>query len=189
MKFIKSIHAVDSHTAGEATRVVVGGVPKIPGKNMPEKKQWLEDNLDYLRTAIMLEPRGHKDMFGSILTQPTVDEADYGIIFMDGGGYLNMCGHGSRNGACDEGSAGSTCRPDSRTGLCRRRESEESQLHECSRFLIQERSGSGASGLWQDSFRHLFRRFFLRYREGGAGWFGDRSGECGKVTGLRHPAS
>ena len=82
MKFIKSIHAVDSHTAGEATRVVVGGVPKIPGKSMPEKKQWLEDNLDYLRTAI-------------ILTQPTVDEADYGIIFMDGGGYLNMCGHGT----------------------------------------------------------------------------------------------
>ncbi len=95
MKFIKSIHAVDSHTAGEATRVVVGGVPKIPGKSMPEKKQWLEDNLDYLRMAIMLEPRGHKDMFGSILTQPTVDEADYGIIFMDGGGYLNMCGHGT----------------------------------------------------------------------------------------------
>lgn len=95
MKFINSIHAVDSHTAGEATRVVVGGVPKIPGKSMPEKKQWLEDNLDYLRTAIMLEPRGHKDMFGSILTQPTVDEADYGIIFMDGGGYLNMCGHGT----------------------------------------------------------------------------------------------
>ena len=95
MKFIKSIHAVDSHTAGESTRVVVGGVPKIPGKSMPEKKQWLEDNLDYLRTAIMLEPRGHKDMFGSILTQPTVDEADYGIIFMDGGGYLNMCGHGT----------------------------------------------------------------------------------------------
>ena len=95
MKFSKSIHAVDSHTAGEATRIVVGGVPKIPGKSMPEKKQWLEDNMDYLRTAIMLEPRGHNDMFGSILTQPTVDEADYGIIFMDGGGYLNMCGHGT----------------------------------------------------------------------------------------------
>lgn len=95
MKFIKSIHAVDSHTAGESTRVVVGGIPKIPGKSMPEKKEWLEKNLDYLRTAIMLEPRGHNDMFGSIMTQPTVDEADYGIIFMDGGGYLNMCGHGT----------------------------------------------------------------------------------------------
>ena len=95
MKFSKSIHAVDSHTAGEATRIVVGGVPKIPGKTMPEKKQWLEDNMDYLRTAIMLEPRGHNDMFGSIVTTACNPEADFGIIFMDGGGYLNMCGHGS----------------------------------------------------------------------------------------------
>lgn len=95
MKFSKSIHAIDSHTAGEATRIVVGGIPNIKGNSMPEKKQWLEDNLDYLRTAIMLEPRGHNDMFGSIITQPTVEEADYGIIFMDGGGYLNMCGHGT----------------------------------------------------------------------------------------------
>lgn len=95
MKFSKSIHAIDSHTAGEATRIVVGGIPNVKGNSMPEKKQWLEDNLDYLRTAIMLEPRGHNDMFGSILTQPTNPEADYGIIFMDGGGYLNMCGHGT----------------------------------------------------------------------------------------------
>ncbi|WAW14250.1 proline racemase [Peptostreptococcus equinus] len=95
MKFSRSIHAVDSHTAGEATRIVVGGIPNIIGANMPEKKQWLEDNLDYLRTAIMLEPRGHNDMFGSIITQPTNPEADFGIIFMDGGGYLNMCGHGT----------------------------------------------------------------------------------------------
>ncbi len=43
----------------------------------------------------MHEPRGHSDMFGSIITAPTVKEADLGVIFMDGGGYLNMCGHGS----------------------------------------------------------------------------------------------
>jgi len=80
---------------GEPTRVVVGGVPQIPGKTMPEKKKYLEDHLDYLRTAIMLEPRGHNDMFGSIVTTACNPEADFGIIFMDGGGYLNMCGHGS----------------------------------------------------------------------------------------------
>ncbi len=95
MKFNKSIHAIDSHTMGEPTRVVVGGIPNIPGKNMPEKKQYLSDNLDKIRTSIMLEPRGHNDMFGSILTSATMPEADFGIIFMDGGGYLNMCGHGS----------------------------------------------------------------------------------------------
>lgn len=95
MKFSKSIQAVDSHTMGEPTRVLTGGIPNIPGKTMPEKKAYLEANLDYLRTAVMHEPRGHKDMFGSIITAPTHPEADLGIIFMDGGGYLNMCGHGS----------------------------------------------------------------------------------------------
>ncbi len=95
MRFSRSIHAVDSHTMGEPTRVVIGGVPQIPGKTMPEKKLYLEEHLDYVRTAIMHEPRGHNDMFGSILTAACSDEADFGIIFMDGGGYLNMCGHGS----------------------------------------------------------------------------------------------
>lgn len=95
MRFVKSIQAVDSHTMGEPTRVVTGGIPSIKGNTMPEKKAYLENNMDYVRTAIMHEPRGHKDMFGSIITAPTTEEADLGIIFMDGGGYLNMCGHGS----------------------------------------------------------------------------------------------
>ncbi len=95
MKFIRSIHAIDSHTMGEPTRIVTGGIPAIPGKTMAEKKLYLEENMDHIRTAIMLEPRGHNDMFGSILTAPVNEEADFGIIFMDGGGYLNMCGHGS----------------------------------------------------------------------------------------------
>lgn len=95
MQVVKSIHAVDSHTMGEPTRIVIGGIPAIPGKTMAEKKRYLIDNMDKIRTAIMHEPRGHKDMFGSIITQPTCEEADIGIIFMDGGGYLNMCGHGS----------------------------------------------------------------------------------------------
>ena len=95
MNFSRSINVIDSHTVGEPTRIVVGGVPQIPGNTMIEKKNYLSEHLDYLRTAIMHEPRGHNDMFGSILTAATIPEADFGIIFMDGGGYLNMCGHGS----------------------------------------------------------------------------------------------
>jgi proline racemase len=95
MKAIKSIHAIDSHTMGEPTRIIVGGVPHVPGKTMAEKKYFLEKNMDNLRTTLMLEPRGHRDMFGSILTPPVNEEADFGIIFMDGGGYLNMCCHGA----------------------------------------------------------------------------------------------
>jgi proline racemase len=95
MKFKKSIHAIDSHTMGEPTRIITGGMSKIPGDTMEKKRAYLEGNLDYIRTAVMHEPRGHKDMFGSILVEPISEEADYGIIFMDGGGYLKMCGHGS----------------------------------------------------------------------------------------------
>lgn len=89
------VNAIDSHTAGEPTRIITGGVPNIPGKTMPDKKAYMESKMDWLRTALMHEPRGHANMFGSILTAPTTDEADFGIIFMDGGGYLNMCGHGT----------------------------------------------------------------------------------------------
>ncbi len=95
MKLIRSLNAIDTHTMGEPTRILTGGIPNIPGKTMIEKKEFLENNLDYIRRAVMLEPRGHNDMFGSILTSSTNEETDFGIIFMDGGGYLNMCGHGS----------------------------------------------------------------------------------------------
>ncbi|HLR21744.1 MAG TPA: proline racemase [Tissierellaceae bacterium] len=95
MKFSKSIHVIDSHTMGEPNRTVIGGLPIIHGETMAEKKEYLENNLDHIRTAIMHEPRGHRDMFGSIILPPTLAEADLGIIFMDGGGYLNMCGHGT----------------------------------------------------------------------------------------------
>ncbi len=89
------ITAVDSHTMGEPTRIVTGGFPIVKGKTMAEKKAYMENHLDHLRRALMHEPRGHSDMFGSILTEPVDPEADVGIVFMDSGGYLNMCGHGS----------------------------------------------------------------------------------------------
>lgn len=95
MQITRGLHAVDSHTMGEPTRIVVGGIPNIPAKTMSEKKEYLQKNMDHIRTAIMHEPRGHNDMFGSIITAPVNEEADFGIIFMDGGGYLNMCGHGT----------------------------------------------------------------------------------------------
>lgn len=95
MRALRTIHTIDSHTMGEPTRIVTGGLPVIPGNSMQEKKAYLCQHMDNIRTALMHEPRGHKDMFGSIITQPTIKEADLGIIFMDSGGYLNMCGHGS----------------------------------------------------------------------------------------------
>ncbi len=86
---------IDSHTMGEATRIVYDGFPEPEGATMMEKKDYVIKHYDNYRKALMFEPRGHRDMFGALLTEPVHKEADCGVIFMDTGGYLNMCGHGS----------------------------------------------------------------------------------------------
>jgi len=75
--------------------VVVGGFPFVPGDSMAEKMAYLRCELDHLRRMLMLEPRGHADMFGCVLLPPANPEADIGAVFMEGDGYLDMCGHGS----------------------------------------------------------------------------------------------
>ncbi|NIS68453.1 MAG: proline racemase [Proteobacteria bacterium] len=94
-RFTHIISAIDTHTAGEPTRIVLSGLPPIPGNSMANKKHYMIGHLDHFRTLLMEEPRGHMDMFGAVLTPPTTDRGQYGIIFMDHGGYLDMCGHGT----------------------------------------------------------------------------------------------
>ena len=36
MKFTQMLTAIDTHTAGEAARLIIGGIPKFP------EKQWLK---------------------------------------------------------------------------------------------------------------------------------------------------
>lgn len=95
MKASKALFTVESHTMGEPLRLVVGGVPTLKGNTIPEKREYFINHYDYMRKALMQEPRGHKDMFGCILTEPTMPEADVGVIFMHGEGFHNMCGHGT----------------------------------------------------------------------------------------------
>jgi proline racemase len=95
MKFKRMIHTVDSHTAGEPTRIIVDGFPPVKGATMAERMEYLRTNMDWLRKSLMREPRAHRDMFGGILLPPIAPEADAAVIYMDGGLYYNMCGHGS----------------------------------------------------------------------------------------------
>lgn len=88
------IETIDAHTMGEAARIVVSGIPNIYGESMMEKKNYMQSNLDSIRKLLMHEPRGHLNMFGAIITPPC-NPCDLGVLFMDSGGYLNMCGHGT----------------------------------------------------------------------------------------------
>lgn len=90
-----SFHTVDTHAEGMPMRVVVSGIPKIPGDTMVERKAWAEANLDHVRGLLMNEPRGHAAMVGAILMAPARKDADYGVIYMSGGGFWPMCGHGT----------------------------------------------------------------------------------------------
>ncbi len=93
MRFKRSFSTIDSHTAGEPTRTITGGIPYVPGDTMKEKMFYMKENQDWIRKALMYEPRGNNVMSGVILTEPCHKEADIGVIFIEVGGYLPMCGH------------------------------------------------------------------------------------------------
>ncbi|GGO76160.1 proline racemase family protein [Nonomuraea cavernae] len=95
MRTGRVFHAVDSHTEGMPTRVVVGGVGVIPGASMAERRVHFRDHLDHLRRLLMNEPRGHAAMSGAILQPPTRPDADWGVLFIEVSGLLPMCGHGT----------------------------------------------------------------------------------------------
>ena len=88
------ITTIDAHTAGEPLRVITRGLPEIPGETILERRRWAEENLESLRRALMLEPRGHADMYGCILMPPATSDGDLGVLFLHNEGYSTMCGHG-----------------------------------------------------------------------------------------------
>jgi len=91
---IHQIRTIDAHTAGEPLRLVVDGFPSPEGATMLDKRAWAAKHLDHLRRAIMLEPRGHADMYGALLTEPVTEGAHAGVLFMHNEGWSTMCGHG-----------------------------------------------------------------------------------------------
>lgn len=93
MRFRKLISTIDTHTGGNPTRTIIGGAIRLQGKTMSEKMLDMKQNHDWLREVLMYEPRGHEVMSGCVLTEPCDPEADLGVIFIETGGYLPMCGH------------------------------------------------------------------------------------------------
>ncbi len=88
------ITSVDAHTGGEPLRVFTGGMPELPGDTILDRRRHLMEHYDHLRTSTMWEPRGHREMYGCILTSPVSEGADLGVLFLHNEGYSTMCGHG-----------------------------------------------------------------------------------------------
>ncbi len=90
----EGVCTVDLHAAGEPLRLVVGGVPAVPGGTLQEKRLHAGEHLDRLRLRLTREPRGHRDMFAALATDPVSPEGAFGLVFMDARRYPFMCGHG-----------------------------------------------------------------------------------------------
>ena len=92
-RFPSRLVTIDSHTAGEPTRLIINGIGPVQGKTMEEKYRYFIDNLDHVRLQLTREPRGHRDMMAALVTEPTTDGADFGLIYMDARRYPYLCGH------------------------------------------------------------------------------------------------
>ena len=89
------IHVIDSHTAGEPTRVVVSGGPELGAGTVAEQLERFRERFDRFRSAIVCEPRGSDVVVGALLTTPAHPTCSAGVIFFNNVGYLGMCGHGT----------------------------------------------------------------------------------------------
>ncbi|MET4735578.1 proline racemase [Thalassospira sp. MBR-102] len=87
------IKVIDMHTGGEPLRIITSGYPAIPGDDILAKRRYARVELDHLRRFLMFEPRGHYDMYGAILVEPSLPDADLAVLFIHNEGYSTMCGH------------------------------------------------------------------------------------------------
>lgn len=91
--FGDSLIGIDSHVGGEPARLIMGGLPPIKGKTTNDKRLYLSKHLDDIRLRITREPRGHRDMFASILVEPETEGAAFGLVYLDARRYPYLCGH------------------------------------------------------------------------------------------------
>ena len=92
---VHKFSCIDAHTCGNPVRLVAKGGPQLQGDSMSAKRQDFLANHDWVRTALMFEPRGHAMMSGSILYPPNDPQHDGAILFIETSGCLPMCGHGT----------------------------------------------------------------------------------------------
>ncbi|WP_419189295.1 proline racemase family protein [Stieleria marina] len=91
---IQRIHTIDSHTAGEPTRVIVDGAPDLGTGSVADQLVRFRESFDAVRCGVVREPRGSDVLVGAMLCKPADPSCDAGVIFFNNVGFLGMCGHG-----------------------------------------------------------------------------------------------
>ena len=76
------IRVIDSHTGGEPTRVIVGGMPGLGGGTMADRLERFRRDYDHIRSAVVNEPRGNDAIVGALLCEPSDPSCDAGVILL-----------------------------------------------------------------------------------------------------------
>jgi 4-hydroxyproline epimerase len=93
-QMMRDVAIVDSHTAGEPTRVVLEGGPDLGSGSLAERLVVFRERFDWFRPAVVHEPRGSDVIVGALLCKPQDPDCSAGVIFFNNVSYLGMCGHG-----------------------------------------------------------------------------------------------
>ena len=89
------MRVIDSHTAGEPTRLIIEGGPQLGIGSMVERRAIFARDFDRIRGFTLNEPRGFDAIVGAVLCEPVDKTCAAGLIFFNNAGYLGMCGHGT----------------------------------------------------------------------------------------------
>lgn len=89
------LRVIDMHYGGDVSRVVVGGVPRIPGDTVLAKREWLRSEGDALRRLLLNPPYGDPAMCANVIVDPTIDGAEVGYVVMEAMGYPHFSGSNS----------------------------------------------------------------------------------------------
>jgi 4-hydroxyproline epimerase len=93
-KLFERVQVIDSHTAGEPTRVVIAGGPDLGNAELVTRRELFRREHDSFRASIINEPRGSDVLVGALLCEPSDPGCVAAAIFFNNVGYLGMCGHG-----------------------------------------------------------------------------------------------
>src|SRR5215813_8433187 len=91
MKAQHIVYTWDYHH-GQASRLIVAGLPPLRGATMADKQAYFAAHCDHIRTSLMQEPRGHANMLGAVVTDPATTDGDVGLLFLHPRGFFEMCG-------------------------------------------------------------------------------------------------
>lgn len=95
MNIIQTFDTVEVHVAGTPIRVVTAGTPRLKGRTMAEKMEFMGGRYDWMRECITKRPRAVDAVVAAVVTEPVSENADFGVFYMDRLTYQPMCGAGT----------------------------------------------------------------------------------------------